>query len=352
MRPRRALPADRRERALRPADRRAARPLERGRPGQDRADRARSHRRALRLPPRLPGRRALPGLRLRTVGPPHHRGARAEAVRPRRDRTGLPAAARPAVLVLLRLQRLEQPARGRLGDDPARLRRGNRERCAREATGQGRLQPARGSGAGELGRRQAPPRRRDPSGRVPGGRLARELLRRRAVPRQLRRTGRRLRQHDRSSRRPSPGGRDDPERPGSGSRRVPVDRLPGPLGRAPARVLQRPDRPEPEDAVDAADHVVGGLARPELHRPGRERVRDGGDRLLLPGDRQRLEGAGAARPSTAAVHPGASRCWRCCSCSPSREPRGARPRRFASRAGAPGARRSPRRRACTSRNRD
>ena len=100
-----------------------------------------------------------------------------------------------------------------------------------------------------------------------------------------------------------------------------------------------------------ADHVVGGLARPELHRPGRQRVRDGGDRLLLPGDRQRVEGARAARPPPAAVHAGRSRCWRCCSSSPSREPPGARPRRFAWRAGARGARRSRRRRACTSRNR-
>ena len=186
------------------------------------------------------------------------------------------------------------------------------QRCAREAAGESRLQPARGSGAGDLGRRQAPPGRRHASGRVPGGRLARELLRRGAVPRQLRRAGRRLRQHDRPARRPAPGGRDDPERSGAGSRRVPVDRLPGPLGRAPAGVLQRPDRPEPEDAVDGADHVVGGLARPELHRPGRKRVRDGGDRLLLPGDRQRVEGAGPARPPSAAVHPRRSRRWRCC----------------------------------------
>ena len=86
VRPRRALPAARRQRALRPADRCAPWPLERVGPGQDRADRARSHRRALRLPPRLPRGRALPGLRLRTLGPPHLRGARADGVRPRRDR--------------------------------------------------------------------------------------------------------------------------------------------------------------------------------------------------------------------------------------------------------------------------
>ena len=49
--------------------------------------------------------------------------------------------ARPArealapVLALLRVQRLEQHARGRLGDDPARLRRGRRRRGARAAAG-------------------------------------------------------------------------------------------------------------------------------------------------------------------------------------------------------------------------
>ena len=40
------------------------------------------------------------------------------------------------------------------------------------------------------------------------------------------------------------------------TRRVSVDRVRGPLGRAAAGVLQRPDRPEPEDPVDAADRVV------------------------------------------------------------------------------------------------
>ena len=41
--------------------------------------------------------------------------------------------ARAPVLVLLRVQRLQQPARGRLGDDPARLRRARRARGARAA---------------------------------------------------------------------------------------------------------------------------------------------------------------------------------------------------------------------------
>ena len=44
----------------------------------------------------------------------------------------------------------------------------------------------------------------------------------------------------------------DPE----AARPLSVDRVRGPLGRAAEGVLQRPDRPEPEDAVDAADLVV------------------------------------------------------------------------------------------------
>ena len=59
----------------------------------------------------------------------------------------------------------------------------------------GRLQPARRRREGRLGRRQAQARRRHASGRLPGGRLPRELLRRGALPRQLCGAGRRLRQH-------------------------------------------------------------------------------------------------------------------------------------------------------------
>ena len=57
-----------------------------------------------------------------------------------------------------------------------------------------------------------------------------------------------------------PGRQDDPERSCRGTPRVPVDRVHGTLGRAPACVLQRPDRPEPEGAVDGAVPVVGRLA--------------------------------------------------------------------------------------------
>ena len=49
----------------------------------------------------------------------------ADDLRARRDPGRRARAARPPVLVLLRLQRLEQQPRGRLGDDPAQLRRGH-----------------------------------------------------------------------------------------------------------------------------------------------------------------------------------------------------------------------------------
>ena len=44
-------------------------------------------------------------------------------------------------------------------------------------------------------------------------------------------------------------------------RGLPVDRVRGPLGRVAAGLLQRADGAEPEDAVDASDQLVGGLAR-------------------------------------------------------------------------------------------
>ena len=229
-------------------------------------------RRALRVPPRLPRKRARPRLRLRAVGAAPDDGSRARGLRARRHRPRLPGQARAAVLVLLPLQRLQQHARGRLGDDPARLRRA---RCRRGARGgasrRGRLQLARGRRAGGLGRGQARDRRRHAPGRLPGRRLAREQVHGGALPRQLRGRRRRLRRHAGAAPRAPAGGADDPERPGGRGRRVPVDHVRGALGRAPEGVLQRPDRPEPEGAVDGADRVgrrAGATAATPFRRAG------------------------------------------------------------------------------------
>ena len=91
------------------------------------------------LPPRLPRQRPPAGLRLPALAAAPRRRADADSVRPRGDRPGAPGQGRAPVLVLLRLQRLEQPARRRLGDDPARLRRpdGRRRPSARRRSRSG-----------------------------------------------------------------------------------------------------------------------------------------------------------------------------------------------------------------------
>ena len=260
MRAGRAVRADGRRSALRRADRRAARALEPRRPGQDRSERRRPHPRPVRVPPGLSRSRAQPRLHLRALGPTPDPRTRAGRLRARRHRSRPSGAARASVLALLRVQRLEQPPRGRLGDDPAQLRSRRRARGTDARPDVGRLQPARRCRASRLGRRQARARRRPPPGRVPGSGIARELLRGGAFPRQLGRPGRGLRRHDRSVVRAEACRTDDPERPVRRSRGVPVDRLRGALGGAAGGVLQRPDRPQSQESVDRAHRVVGGLA--------------------------------------------------------------------------------------------
>ena len=82
----RTVRADGRERSLRRADRRAPRPLESGRPREDRSERQGS-RRPLPVPPRFPGQRASARLRLRALGAPDHGGDAADRVRARRLRS-------------------------------------------------------------------------------------------------------------------------------------------------------------------------------------------------------------------------------------------------------------------------
>ena len=242
----------------------------------------------LRVPPRLPRRSARPRVRLRAVGETDHRGQQADRLRARRDRGGPPREGLAPVLVLLPLQRLQQHARGRLGDDPARLRRRECEGRARQGSRRGRVQRSRGGSALELGGRQAPGRRRDAPRRLPGCGIAREQVRRGALARQLGRGRSRVRRHARAAHAARAAGRDDPERPGGREGRVPLDRVRGPLGRAREGVLQRAHRPQPEDAVDEADRVVRGLERPQLRRADRRALRYEHDRLLLLGGRARV----------------------------------------------------------------
>ena len=296
MRAGRAVRADGREPPVRRADRCAPRPLELHRPREDRPVR-RGPRGALRVPPRLPREPARARLWVRAVGPPHLEGVRADRLRARRDRPRLPGQAGAAVLVLLRVQRLQQHARGRLGDDPARLRRGRRRRrAAGGSPGRGRIQLARGRGAGLVGRRQAPDRRRHASGRVPRGRVPREQVHRGALHRQLGGRRRRLRRHTGAARRAPAGGADDPERSAGGERRVSVDHVRGPVGRAAEGVLQRPDRAEPEGSVDCADRVGGGVARPQLRGSHGRPAGHGGDGPLLLRGRAGLRGPYPADP--------------------------------------------------------
>ena len=190
------------------------------------------------------------------------------------------------------------------------------ERGADEGAGRGRLQLPRGRRARRLGRREARDRRRHPSRRLPGRRLAREQVHGGALPRQLRRRRRRLRQHRRPAPRAAARREDDPERSGGGEERLPLDRVRGPLGRAPEGVLQRADRPEHEGSVDASDRVVAGLARPGLRGSRGRRLRDGRDRPVL---RRRREGLEGARPPAAQPDDDAAR--------DRRDPRAARLRR-------------------------
>jgi len=146
-----------------------------------------------------------------------------------------------------------------------------------------------------VGRSEARSRVRHAPGRVPRSRLAREQVHGGALHRELRRRRGRLRRHARAARGASPGRADHPQRSRGRRARLPLDLVRGQVGTARARVLQRADRSEPEDAVDGADRMVEALAGPELRGANERRSRDGRDRLLLRRRRGRL--ARARQPS-------------------------------------------------------
>ena len=269
LRPDRAVPADRRRPPVRRADRRPARALGQ-RPGGGRAEGLGPRRRALPVPPRLPGQRARPRLRLPALA----EAARRTVTGPRSTRTSSRRPGHPGKLAL-------QYWLFYVFNDWNNLHEGDWEvaqlvfdaatpaqalQRSPVEVGYSQHEGAEGSSWDDD---EARARRRDASGGAPGRRLARELLRRGALPGRVRLAGRGLRRHPGPDDRPASAGRDDPEQRRPGRRGVPLDRLRGALGRAAPGVLQRARGAEPEDLLDAADHLVRGLAERRLHGAGR-----------------------------------------------------------------------------------
>ncbi len=269
MRAGRALRADGRRCALRRFDGRPPRPLERLRPREDRPDGGR-HRRALRVPPRLPGERARARAARTSSGPAGSR----RAPTPRSTRTWRRKATAPGKLALqywffyafndfnnthegdwemIQLVFDADDAADALDERPVEVGYSSHEGAEKAAWDDDKLEivggthpvvyPAAGSHANKF---------------TDG-----------AVPRQLGRGRGRLRRHSRAASRAHAGRPHDPERRRGRRRGVPVDHVRGTVGRAAEGLLQRADRPQHEDAVADADRVVGGLARSQLRRADR-----------------------------------------------------------------------------------
>ena len=151
-----------------------------------------------------------------------------------------PGQAGPPVLALLRVQRLEQPARGRLGDDPARLRRGQRSRCARRQPATMGYSQHEGAEKADWGADKLDLVDGTHPVVYPAAGIARELLRRGLFLGSSAEQGVGCDNTTRPPRRPASEGGLDPERPCAGAARVPVDRVPGTLGRAAAAFFNGP----------------------------------------------------------------------------------------------------------------
>ena len=214
----------------------------------------------------------------------------------------------------------------------------------------GRLQPARGRRAGRLGRQQARARRRHASRRPPGrgshANFYGEAL-------FLGASGSQGVGCD-DTRGPDvelhPKVLTIPSDPAAARARVPLDRVPGTLGRAPAGVLQRADRAEPQDAVDRADPLVARSWRDRSFAvPAGGAFGTGATDFFCGavgrGSSLLTRALGASDPRARRARRPDRGCWR----SSPRGPPGGRPLRCVSRGAAPGARSSRPRRACTPR---
>ena len=171
----------------------------------------------LRVPPRLPRQLARPGLRLRAVGDRVTEGTAPTVYAHVATDPGHPGQLALQYWFYYVFNDWNNTHEGDWENIQLVFDADDARAGARGRAGVRRLQPARGVRGGDVGRRQARARRRDASGRLPGGRVARELLRVGALPRQLGGAGRRLRRHVRPERRAPPRRADDPERSGRGA---------------------------------------------------------------------------------------------------------------------------------------
>ena len=211
-----------------------------------------------------------------------------------------------------------------------------------------RLQPARGRRARRLGRRQARARRRHPSRRASGRRLARELLRRGALSRQLGRGRRRLRRHARPDVRRPPGRADDPERPAAARAEFPWIAFEGRWGELQPAFFNGPTGPnlKTQWTEPIGGRRAGATGATRCRQAARS---DGCDRLLLRRRRRAARARSSGSSTVRSSSPASSRALVLLVSSSLARTTGARRRRSASPAVAPGDRSSRPPRGCTPR---
>ena len=197
-------------------------------------------------------------------------------------RAGRSPAARPPVLVLLLLQPVQRPARGRLGDDPARLRRRHGRGGAVLRSRSRSATPSTTAASAPTGRRRSS-RRRAPtrsSTRPPGSHA--NYFSSDALAGPQRERGVRLRRHDRARRGASSPRRAsvrEPDRPGRGRRLARRTRATGARrreGSSTRRPARTPTRSGPRRSTGRAS-----LRDSSISVPAEGRDRRHGHRLLL-----------------------------------------------------------------------